>query len=379
MNFMETYITSMPRKSRSCLTIPRTPRFTRSSRGVLDCKASDKDDATADPRFGRVGKQTINDTGPLTKKRMETIDDDIAVRASDFIERQSKAGKPFFLWVCFTHMHMRTHVKPESLGQSGRWQSPYHDAMIDHDKNVGSVLKKLDDLGIAGGTIVIYGTDNGPHMNTWPDGAMTPFHGEKNTGWEGGFRVPCMIRWPGQIKAGSVSNEIMSNLDWMPERLAASGDPDVKEKLLKGHTAAGKVHLDGYNFLPYLTGKTDKGPREEYFYFSDDGDLLAMRYDNWKFVFAQQRSPGTLALWGEPFVKTRIPWLYNLRTDPYERATITSNTYWDWYVDHVFLIAPSLKLVGDFLGTFKEYPPRQKPSTATVDQAMESLMSASSR
>jgi arylsulfatase len=254
--------------------------------------------------------------------------------------------------------------------------------MIDHDKNVGSLLKKLDDLGIADGTIVIYGTDNGPHMNTWPDGAMTPFHGEKNTGWEGGFRVPCMIRWPGQIKAGSVSNEIMSNLDWMPTLLAAAGDPDTKEKLLKGHTAVGKtfkVHLDGYNFLPYLTGKTEKGPRQEYFYFSDDGDLLAARYDNWKFVFAQQRSPGTLALWGEPFVKTRIPWLYNLRTDPYERATITSNTYWDWYADHIFLIAPALKLVGDFLGTFREYPPRQKPSTATVDQAMESLLSAASR
>jgi arylsulfatase len=357
---------------------PKDPAFREryGPRGVMDCKATDKDDPTEEPRWGRVGKQICKDTGPLTKKRMETIDDDIAARAADFIERQSKSGKPFFVWANFTHMHLRTHTKPESVGQAGRWQSPYHDTMVDHDKNVGTVLDKLDALGIADNTIVVYGTDNGPHMNSWPDGAMTPFRSEKNTGWEGAFRVPFMVRWPGHIKPGAVSNEIMSNLDWMPTLLAAAGEPDVKEKLLKGHTAAGKtfkVHLDGYNFLPYLTGEAAKGPRQEFFYFSDDGDLLALRYDNWKVVFAQQRSPGTLALWGEPFVHTRIPWLFNLKTDPYEKATITSNTYWDWYMDHVYLLLPAQDYVARFLATFKEYPPRQKPASFTIDQVMEML------
>jgi arylsulfatase len=300
----------------------------------------------------------------------------VAVRAVDFIERQAKADKPFFVWVNFTHMHFRTHTKPESVGQAGRWQSPYHDTMVDHDKNVGTVLDAIDKLGLADNTIVIYGTDNGPHMNTWPDGGMTPFRSEKNTGWEGAFRVPCAIRWPGHIRAGSVSNEIMSNMDWMPTLLAAVGEADVKEKLLQGHEADGqtfKVHLDGYNFLPFLTGQTDKGPRQEFFYFSDDGDLLALRYDNWKIVFAQQRSPCTLALWGEPFVKTRIPWLYNLKTDPYEKATITSNTYWDWYLDHVYLLLPAQTAVGKFLETFKEFPPRQEPASFTIDQVMEMM------
>jgi arylsulfatase len=357
---------------------PKDPAFREryGPRGVMDCKATDKDDPTEEPRWGRIGKQICKDTGPLTKKRMETIDDDIAARAADFIERQSKSGKPFFVWANFTHMHLRTHTKPESVGQAGRWQSPYHDTMIDHDRNVGTVLDKLDALGIADNTIVVFGTDNGPHMNSWPDGAMTPFRSEKNTGWEGAFRVPFMVRWPGHINPGAVSNEIMSNLDWMPTLLAAAGEPDVKEKLLKGHTAAGKtfkVHLDGYNFLPYLTGEAAKGPRQEFFYFSDDGDLLALRYDNWKIVFAQQRSPGTLALWGEPFVHTRLPWLFNLKTDPYEKATITSNTYWDWYMDHVYLLLPAQDYVAKFLATFKEYPPRQKPASFTIDQVLEML------
>jgi arylsulfatase len=209
------------------------------------------------------GTQKIEDTGPLTKKRMQTIDDDCAARATQFIEKQHKAGKPMFVWVNFTHMHFRTHPKPESIGQSGRWQSEYHDVMIDHDKNVGAVLHKLDELGIADNTIVMYGTDNGPHMNTWPDGAMTPFRNEKNSNWEGAYRVPAMVRWPGKIKAGSVSNEIMSHMDWLPTLLAAAGDPDVTGKLLKGYKvgrATYKVHLDGYNFLPYLTGQENKGP-----------------------------------------------------------------------------------------------------------------------
>src|SRR5215467_6302077 len=360
---------------------PKNPEFRRKygPRGVLDCKASDRDDPTIDPRFGKVGKQVCTDTGPLTKERMVTVDDDIADRAADFIRRQKSANKPFFVWVNFTHMHLRTHTKPESLGQAGRWQSPYHDTMIDHDKNVGTVLKVLDELGIADNTFVMYSTDNGPHMNSWPDAGMTPFRSEKNTNWEGAFRVPAMVRWPGKIKAGSISNEVVSHLDWLPTFLAMAGEPDIKGKVLKGHRAGSKtfkVHLDGYNLLPYLTGAEDKSPRKEFFYFSDDGDLVALRYDNWKAVFAQQRSPGTLALWGEQFVHTRIPWLFNLRTDPYERSTITSNTYWDWYFDHVYLLVPMQGFVGQFLETFKEYPPRQKAASFTIDQAMEHLTSA---
>jgi arylsulfatase len=319
----------------------------------------------------------IEDTGPLTRKRMETTDDEVSARAADFIERQHQAGKPVFVWVNFTHMHFRTHTKPESLGQAGRWQSNYHDTMIDHDKNVGTVLDKLDELGITDNTIVMYGTDNGPHMNTWPDSAMTPFRAEKNSNWEGAFRTPAMVRWPGKIKAGSVSNEIMSNLDWMPTLLAAAGDPDIKEKLLKGYQAGNKnfkVHLDGYNFLPYLTGQEEMGPRKEFFYFNDDGDLVALRYNNWKVVFAQQRAPGTMLVWGEPFVKTRMPWLFNLRTDPYEKATITSNTYWDWYLDRVFLLMPAQGYVAKFLATFKEFPPRQKAASFTIDQILEQLI-----
>ena len=243
------------------------PNFRRNfgPRGVLHTFATAVDDPTVDPRFGRVGKQKIEDTGPLTRKRMETIDDDIATRGADFIERQQKAGKPFFAWINFTHMHFRTHPKPESVGQSGRWQSPYHDVMIDHDKNVGTILAKLDALGIADDTIVMYSTDNGPHMNSWPDAAMTPFRNEKNSNWEGAFRVPAMVRWPGKIKPGTVSNEIMSHLDWLPTLVAAAGMSDVKEKLLTGYTVGNmtyKVHLDGYNFLPHLTGETPKGPRE---------------------------------------------------------------------------------------------------------------------
>jgi arylsulfatase A-like enzyme len=318
----------------------------------------------------------IEDTGPLTKKRMETIDDDIAARAAEFIEKQAKAGKPMFVWVNFTHMHFRTHTKPESQGQAGRWQSPYHDAMMDHDKNVGTVLDKIDQAGIADNTIVMYGTDNGPHMNSWPDSAMTPFRNEKNSNWEGAYRVPAMVRWPGHIKPGTVSNDIFSHLDWAPTLLAAAGVPDIKEKLLKGYTAGGKkykVHLDGYNQLPYLTGLEPKSPREEFFYFSDDGDLTGMRYDNFKFVFMEQRAPGTLRVWAEPYTSLRVPKIFNLRTDPYERADITSNTYYDWLLDHAFMLVPAQAYVGKFMATFKEFPPRQKAATFTIDKAMEQL------
>jgi arylsulfatase len=357
------------------------PNFRRNfgPRGVLHSFASDVDDPTVDARFGRVGKQKIEDTGPLTKKRMETIDDDIAARGADFIERQQKAGKPFFAWINFTHMHFRTHPKPESVGQSGRWQSTYHDVMIDHDKNVGTILAKLDALGIADDTIVMYSTDNGPHMNSWPDAAMTPFRNEKNSNWEGAFRVPAMVRWPGKIKPGTVSNEIMSHLDWLPTLVAAAGVPDVKEKLLTGHKVGDmtyKVHLDGYNFLPHLTGQIPKGPRESFFYFSDEGDLMGLRYDNWKIAFAIQTAPGTLRVWQQEFEHPRVPYIFNLRTDPYERAPITSNTYYDWLLDRAYLLVPAQKYVGDFLATFQEFPPRQKSASFSIGQVLEKMQKA---
>ena len=360
------------------------PNFAKNfgPRGVIHSFAADVDDSTEEPRWGRVGKQKIEDTGPLTRGRMETIDDDIAAHSVDFIERMNQAGKPFFVWVNFTHMHLRTHAKPASIGQSGRWQDIYHDVMIDHDKNVGAVLAKLDELHLSDNTIVIYGTDNGPHANSWPDGATTPFRSEKNTNWEGAYRVPFMVRWPGKIQPGSVSNEMVSHHDWLPTLVAAAGMPDINERLLAGYTVGDrtyKVHIDGYNILPYLTGQQPKTPRQGFIYFSDDGDLTAIRFDNWKMVFAQQRSPGTLAVWSEPFVHTRIPWLYNLRTDPYERADTDSNTYWDWYLDHAYLIMAAQTLVQEFLATFKDFPPRQKAASFTIDQILQRMSETVSR
>lgn len=360
---------------------PKDPEFRKKygPRGVLDCRASETDDPTVDPRFGKIGRQTIKDTGPLTRKRMETIDDDVAGRAAEFIERQAKAGKPFFVWVNFTHMHFRTHVKPESKGQAGRWMGEYADAMIDHDKNVGAVLKALDDAGVADNTFVMYSTDNGPHMNTWPDGAMTPFRNEKNSNWEGAYRVPCMVRWPGKIQPGTVSNQIVSHLDWAPTLVAMGGDPDVTQKLLKGHQAGPtgkwifKVHLDGHNLLPYLTGETEKSPRQGFIYCNDDQQLTSLRYDNWKMVFLEQRVEGTLRIWAEPFVSLRVPKIFNLRMDPYERADITSNTYYDWLLDRVFLLYPAQDMVGQFLMTFKEFPPRQKAGSFNLDDIMQKL------
>jgi arylsulfatase len=357
---------------------PKDPAFRAKfgPRGVLDCKASDADDATDEPRFGKVGKQVCKDTGPLTKKRMETIDDDTADRAVDFIKRQHSAGKPFFVWVNFTHMHLRTHTKPESLGQAGRFQSPYHDTMVDHDKNVGTVLKALDDLGIANNTFVMYSTDNGPHMNTWPDGAMTPFRNEKNSNWEGAYRVPAMVRWPGKIKPGQVSNEMVAHHDWLPTLLAIAGDEQVTDKLLKGHQVGAmtyKIHLDGHNLVPYLTGQADRSPRQSFIYINDDQQVTGLRYDNWKFVFLEQRAPGTLRVWAEPFVALRFPKLFNLRTDPYERADITSNTYYDWVMDRAFVFVPAQAYVGQFLATFQEYPQRQKAATFNLDDVMRKL------
>lgn len=316
----------------------------------------------------------IEDTGPLTKKRMETIDDVTSDAAIKFIETQHKAGKPWFVWWNGTRMHFRTHVKDELRGISG--QDEYSDGMVEHDMHIGKFLKKLDELNIADNTIVLYSTDNGPHMNTWPDAGMTPFRGEKNTNWEGGWRVPAMVRWPGHIKAGTWSNEIMHHMDWLPTFLAAAGDDNVKSKLLKGHKAIGRnyrVHLDGYNFLPFLTGKTEQGPRNELFYFTDDGDLSALRYKDWKVIFLEQRAEATFQAWREPFVELRVPLLVNLRRDPYERGMITSNTYDDWFLDRVYLLLPAQNFVGKFLQTFKEFPPRQKAASFNLDQVMEKL------
>jgi arylsulfatase A-like enzyme len=310
---------------------------------------------------------------------METIDDDTVAAAKDFIRRQQSAGTPFFVWMNTTHMHLKTHPKPESLGQAGRWQSPYHDTMIDHDKHVGELLDLLDELGIAENTIVIYSTDNGPHMNTWPDAGMTPFRSEKNTNWEGAFRVPEMIRWPGRIPAGVVSNEIVGHHDWLPTFLAAAGAPDIVEQLKAGHTVGDttyRVHIDGYNLLPYLTGEVDTSPRPGFVYFSDDGDVLALRFDNWKVVFMEQRAQGTLRIWAEPFVALRVPKLFNLRTDPFERADITSNSYYDWFIDNDYIALAATAVMTQFLATFKDFPPRQRAASFTIDQAVAKLENA---
>ena len=317
----------------------------------------------------------IIDTGPLTKKRMETVDDESAAEALAFIEEAHANGTPFFVWWNGTRMHFRTHVKDELRGISG--QDEYADGMVEHDMHIGLFLDKLDELGIADDTIVLYSTDNGVHMNTWPDAGMTPFRGEKNTNWEGGWRVPAMVRWPGKIEAGAVSNDIMHHMDWFPTLLAAAGVPDIKGQLLEGGVQAidreYRVHLDGYNFLPYLTGETEKGPRAEVFYFTDDGDLSALRWNDWKLIFLEQRQETTLGAWFEPFTPLRAPLMFNLRRDPFERANLTSNTYWDWYIDHAYFLVPAQFYVGEFLQTFEEYPPRQKAASFSLEQVLEKL------
>jgi arylsulfatase A-like enzyme len=359
---------------------PRDPavRAAIGPRGVLRCKASDRDDPTVDPRFGKVGKQTIEDTGALTRKRMETIDDETSAAAIDFMQRQARSNTPFFCWFNSTRMHFRTHVRDSHRGPPGLTaRTEYADGMIEHDATIGQVLKAIDDLGIGNDTIVIYTTDNGPHQNSWPDAGTTPFRSEKNTNWEGAFRVPCLIRWPGRIQPASVSNETIGALDWLPTLMAAAGDPDITDKLLKGYQAGSKtfkVHLDGYNQLPYLTGQQERGARKEFVYFNDDGDLVALRYENWKVVFEEQRAKGTLNIWAEPFTKLRVPKLFDLRSDPYERADVTSNTYYDWLMSDgagIFIAAPAV--VGKFLATFKDYPPSQRPSSFSIDQIVEKM------
>jgi arylsulfatase A-like enzyme len=338
---------------------PKSPEFKKKfgPRGVIHSFANGK----------------ITDTGPLTKKRMETIDAEVTKRALGFMDQATKADKPFFLWYNTTRMHVWTHLKPESKGVTG--QGIYADGMAEHDGMVGQLLDKVDELGIADNTIIMYATDNGAELMTWPDGGMIPFRGEKNTTWEGGFRVPMMVKWPGKIKPGQVSNEIISMEDWMPTLLAAAGETDIKGKLLKGHNVGGKtfnVHLDGYNFLPYFTGKEKKGPRQEMFYFTDDGGLSALRFNDWKMMFSEQRVHG-LEVWQEPLVTLRLPKLLNLRRDPFERVDHESMGYDKWRFDRVYMLSPAAAYVGQFIETFKDYPPRQKPGSFNLDRVLESL------
>lgn len=351
-------------------------------RGVLRCKATGYDDPTVDPRFGKVGKQTIEDTGPLTRKRMETIDDETSTAAIDFMKRQLAAGKPFFCWFNSTRMHLRTHVRPEHRGRYTHGDSEYIDGMLEHDRTVGTLLQTLDDMGISGDTIVLYTTDNGPHMNTWPDGAMTPFRSEKNTNWEGAFRVPCLVRWPGVIKPGTVTNELMSHNDWIPTFCSIAGESDIVEKLRTGYTANGidyKVHLDGYDqskFLREVSGTAAnnngvKSARDKFFYSDDDGLLVAMRQGDYKYVFSEQRAPGTMQVWAEPFTTLRLQKIFNVMQDPFERADITSNTYWDWNLDHVQLMYGVMDEVFKFAATFKEFPPRSFPPSFNPANIME--------
>ena len=345
-------------------------------RNVVHAWATEEDDDTVEPRWGKIGKQRFEDTGPLNVERIKSFDDETLAVALDFIERQAKEDKPFFVWHNTTRMHAYTEIKDEIRGQSGLWQSPYHDGMIEHDNHIGALLDKLDELGIADNTIVMYSSDNGPHRNTLPDAGTTPFRSEKNTNWEGAFRVPTLLRWPGHVEPGSICNEIVSHHDWLPTFLNAAGEPDVIEKLKKGYKAYGKtykVHIDGYDLIPYLSGEAEEHSRPGFFYFSDDGDLLALRWDNWKFVFMEQREEGTMAVWMNPFTPLRVPKTFNLRTDPFEMADRTSNTFWDSMLKREFVLAPAQGIVAQFLQTFKDYPPRMKAPSFGVNQVIEKM------
>ena len=359
---------------------PKDPAFRAEfgPRGVLDCKSTDTESKAVDKRFGPMGKQSCKDTGPLTKKRMETADEEFLDRTIKFIKKNHQVKKPWFAWVATSRMHFYTHLKEDSQGKTGL--GIYADGMVEHDGQVGQLLELLDELKITDNTIVVYTVDNGPHYNEWPDGGLSPFRGEKNTNWEGGYRVPALVRWPGHIKPGQISNEIMSGLDWVPTLMAAVGEPDVKDKLKKGHRADGKnfkVHLDGYNFLPHMTGEEKKGPRKEFFYFSDGGQLVGLRYNNWKLVFAEQRKH-YFDVWSEPFVTLRLPKLFNLRTDPFERADTDSNNYRTWWIRRVFVVVPSQVIVKEFVDTFKQFPPRQKPAKFNVDDVLKNMSKATS-
>jgi len=333
-------------------------------RGVLKTKADGK------------GGQTIENTGPLTKKRMETIDDETVAAAKDFITRKVKAGETFFCWWNGTRMHFRTHVKDEHKGISG--QDEYSDGMVEHDMHVGELLKLLDELGIADKTLVMYSTDNGPHYNTWPDAGTTPFRGEKNSNWEGAYRVPTFVRWPGKFPAGTTLNGIVSHEDWLPTFAAAAGATDIKEKLLNGTSINGRSyrnHLDGYNQLDYLTGKVKDSPRQEFWYVNDDGQVVAARYSDWKVVFLENRGEA-FGVWREPFTELRVPLLFNLRRDPFEKAQHNANVYNDWFLDHPFVIVPIQALAAKFLMSMKEYPPSQSPGSFNLSKIEEALKNA---
>jgi arylsulfatase A-like enzyme len=354
---------------------PKAPEFNGKfgPRGVLKSKATDTDDATVDPRFGKVGKQTIEDTGPLTQKRMETADEEFLSATLEEMDRSVKGGKPFFIWHNTTRMHIWTHLQKKYADMIPE-KGLYGAGMTEFDDNIGVMLKKLEDLGIANNTIVIVTTDNGAETFTWPDGGTTPFRGEKNTNWEGGYRVPCLVRWPGVIKPGTVINDIVAHEDWVPTLMAAAGEPNVKEKLLTGLEANGKtykVHLDGYNQTDLLAGN---GPsaRKEFFYFTDDGDLAGLRYDKWKMVFLAQQAEG-FDVWRLPLVPLRFPFLIDLHADPFERAPEESGNYERWAIDHAYVVVPAQAIVGKFLQSFKEFPPRQKPASFSVDQALKAM------
>lgn len=333
-------------------------------RGVLKCKAD-----------GRGG-QTIEDTGPLTKKRMETVDEETLAAAKDFITRQAKAGKPFFCWWNGTRMHFRTHVKEAHRGRSG--QDEYSDGMVEHDMHVGELLKLLDELGIADTTIVQYSTDNGPHFNTWPDAGNTPFRSEKNSNWEGAYRVPCFVRWPGKFPAGETRNGIVAHEDWLPTFAAAAGATDIKEKLAAGVELNGRKYrnyIDGHNQLAYLSGKTKQSPRREFIYVNDDGQVVAMRYGDWKGVFLENRGVA-FGVWREPFTELRVPLLFNLRRDPFERAQHNANIYNDWMIDHAFVLVPMQQMAGQFLLSMKDYPPSQTPGSFNLEKIQKQIESS---
>jgi arylsulfatase len=339
------------------------------------------DGSTFSEKFGPRGvihsfaDGRIEDTGPLTKKRMETVDEEVTTAALGFMEKAVKDDKPFFVWWNSTRMHVWTHLKPESEGKTGL--GVYADGMVEHDAMVGQLLAKLDELGIADNTIVMYSTDNGAEVFTWPDGGTTPFRGEKNTNWEGGFRVPAAIRWPGLIKPGTVLNGPVAHEDMLPTLMAAAGEPDITEKLKKGYQVGKetfKVHLDGYNQMDYFAGK-GPDPRKEFFYFNDDGSLVALRYNQWKLVFAEQRAHG-VDVWENPFVTLRLPKIFNLRSDPFEMADREGMDYPRWRLEHMFLLVPAQQYVGKFLSTFKEFPPRQKAGSFGIDQVLEKLTSS---
>jgi arylsulfatase len=342
-------------------------------RGVMHCFASDKDDPTDDPRFGKMGKQKCEDTGPLTRKRMETVDEEVTVGALKFMDKAVKDGKPFFVWWNSSRMHVFTRLKKESAGKTGL--GIYADGMVEHDGHVGQLLAKLKELGVEDNTIVMYSTDNGAEFFNWPDGGTTMLRGEKNTQWEGGFRVPTLIRWPGVIKPGTVINDMGAHEDMIPTLLAAAGDTTVKEDLLKGKKVGDmtyKVHLDGYNLLPFFKGEVKASPRHEFIYWTDGGSVAALRYNNWKLTFLRQNSVG-IKVWETPFEELRWPMLTNLRMDPLERASDESTGHPQWAAERMFVLGPAGFYVGQWLQSFREFPPRMKPGSFSLDRVMESV------